>query len=113
MVMNGRTGLRLLILEDDARDAELEAHALRRADPTCVIQVVATRGAFLETLESFLPDVLLSDSGVPGLRSIEALQLLQDHLSSTPLILVCGALDLGSIRCLKAGAADFVFKGDL
>jgi hypothetical protein len=35
--MKERAGLRILILEDDPRDAELEVHALRRVDPACVV----------------------------------------------------------------------------
>src|SRR5258705_8864708 len=108
-----RAGLRILILEDDPRDAELEAHALRRADPACAVQVVDTRGSFTHALESFAPDVILSDSGVPGFHALDALHLLQSNLPSSPLLLVSGTLEQTGTACLKAGAADYVPKADL
>jgi DNA-binding NarL/FixJ family response regulator len=108
-----RAGLRILILEDDPRDAELEAHALRRADPACAVQVVDSRGTFTHALDSFLPDVILSDSGVAGFRALDALHLLQSNLPSSPLLLVSGTLEQTGTECLKAGAADYVPKTDL
>lgn len=108
-----RPGLRILILEGDARDAEIEAQALRDAHPACAVQVVDSRGAFTEALESFAPDVLPSDSSVPGFPVLEALHLLQEHLPPTLLILVCGMLEPAGLQCLKAGAADLVLKGEV
>jgi len=108
-----RAGLRILILEDDPRDAELEAHALRRVDPACVVQVVDSRGSFTHALDSFVPDVILSDSGVAGFRALDALRLLQTNLPSSPLLLVSGTLEQTGTECLKAGAADYVPKTDL
>ncbi len=108
-----RPGLRILILEDDPRDAELEAHALRRADPACAVQVVDSRGTFTHALGSFAPDVILSDSGVTGFRALDALRLLQSNLPSSPLLLVSGTLEQTGTECLKAGAADYVPKTDI
>jgi DNA-binding NarL/FixJ family response regulator len=108
-----RAGLRVLILEDDPRDAELEAHALRRADPACAVQVVDSRGSFTHALDSFAPDVILSDSGVAGFHALDALHLLQSNLPSSPLLLVSGRLEQTGTACLKAGAADYVPKADL
>lgn len=108
-----RPGLRILILEDDPRDAELEAYALRRVDPACVVQVVDSRGTFTHALDSFVPDVILSDSGVAGFRALDALHLLQSNLPSSPLMLVSGTLEQTGTECLKAGAADYVPKAEL
>ena len=100
-----RAGLRILILEADARDAELEAHALRRADPACTVQVVDSRGAVTHALDSFAPDVILSDSGVAGFRALDALRLLQSHLPSSPLLLVSGSLEQTGAECGPPPAA--------
>lgn len=108
-----RVALRILILEDDPRDAELEAHELRRADPACAVQVVDSRGAFTHALDSFVPDVILSDSGVSGFRALDVLHLLQCNLPSSPLLLVSGTLEQTGTECLKAGAADYVSKAEL
>jgi DNA-binding NarL/FixJ family response regulator len=108
-----RAGLRVLILEDDPGDAELEAHVLRHVDPACAVLVVDSRGAFTHALDSFAPDVILSDSGVAGFRALDALHLLQSTLPSSPLVLVSGTREQTGTECLKAGAADFVPKTEL
>jgi DNA-binding NarL/FixJ family response regulator len=113
MLTKERAGLRFLILEDDPHDAELEAYALRRVDPSCAVQVVDSRGSFSHALESFAPDVILSDSGVAGFQALDALHLLQSNRPSSPLLLVSGTLEQTGTACLKAGAADYVPKADL
>ena len=108
-----RQGLRLLLLEEDPRDAEIITDWLRRADPTCTVQVVDTRQGFARSLDSFSPDAVLSDNGGPGFRSLDALELVRAHRPTIPLVLVSGALSPVDTECLKAGAADFVSKTDL
>ena len=108
-----RQGLRLLVLEDDARDADLITRSLARADPTCTVQVVDNRAGFARLLETFLPDAVISDNGSSGLRALDVLELVRSHRPTTPLVLVAGALSQAGVECLKAGAADFVPKADL
>jgi DNA-binding NarL/FixJ family response regulator len=108
-----RQGLRLLLLEDDARDAELITRSLGRADPTCTVQVADTRAGFARLLDTFDPDAVISNNGGPGFRALEALELVRLHRPTIPVVLVSGALSAAGIECLKAGAADFVPKTDL
>ncbi|HKT61756.1 MAG TPA: response regulator transcription factor [Gemmatimonadales bacterium] len=108
-----RQSLRLLLLEDDARDAELIARSLGRADPTCTVQVVDNRAGFTRLLETFGPDAVISNSGGPGFRALDALELVRSHRPTIPVVLVSGALSPAGVECLKAGAADFVPKTDL
>ena len=77
------------------------------------MQVVDSRGAFTHALDSFAPEVILSDSGVAGFHALDALHLLQSNLPSSPLLLVSGALEQTGTACLKAGAADYVPKTEL
>jgi DNA-binding NarL/FixJ family response regulator len=74
---------------------------------------VDSRGAFTHALDSFAPEVILSDSGVAGFHALDALHLLQSNLPSSPLLLVSGALEQTGTACLKAGAADYVPKTEL
>jgi DNA-binding NarL/FixJ family response regulator len=108
-----RQGLRLLVLEDDARDAELITRSLGRADPSCTVQVADTRAGFVRLLETFGPDAVISDHGGPGFRSLEALELVRSQRPTIPVVLVSGALSPAGVECLKAGAADFVPKTEL
>lgn len=108
-----RQGLRLLLLEDDAREAELITRSLEREDPTCTVQVADTRAGFARLLDTFGPDAVILNNGGPGLRALEALELVRAHRPTIPVVLVSGALSPASVECLKAGAADFVLKTDL
>ncbi len=58
------SGLRVLLLEDDQRDAELIVHAVRAAVPDGMVRLVDTRPEFVRTLDEFVPDVILSDHAV-------------------------------------------------
>ena len=73
------TRARILILEDEAWDAE-RAQSLGTSaglDFTCV--VVATKALFMEKLDSFRPDVILSDYHLPGFSGAAALAIAQER----------------------------------
>src|SRR4051812_11845152 len=68
-------GLRVILLEGDAEDAELVIHALEAAEPGCTVLRVDSRSAFTRALETFGPDVILSDHGVAGFSALDAFRL--------------------------------------
>ncbi len=106
-------GLRVLLLEQDNRDAELVAHALRRAHPGCSVLRVDSEAAFLDALGAFGPDVVLSNHGVSRFGAFEALCLVQARRPEVPFLLVSSTFEQTALQCLKNGAADFVRKSDL
>ncbi|NJM25366.1 MAG: hypothetical protein HC859_07645 [Bacteroidia bacterium] len=69
------TGLRILMLEDLEDDAGLIERELKRAKMFFTFQRVDTRDEFIEALDTFHPDVILSDHAMPQFNSIEALKL--------------------------------------
>lgn len=106
--------IRILMLEDEAEAAEINARALSKAGLVCHTQRVATRQAFLEALDAFRPDLVLADFKLPGFDGGEALRLLRERHPEIPFILVTGALsDDAAAELIKAGAADFVLKDRL
>jgi DNA-binding NarL/FixJ family response regulator len=107
------SGLRILLLEDDSRDAELIAHALREAVPGSVVRQVDTRTEFVRTLDEFVPDVILSDHAVADFNVLDAFRLAQSRAPGSPFILVSGVFEQRASECLQAGASDFVPKGEL
>lgn len=107
-------GLRVLLLEDDAADAELEARALTAAgfDVTC--DRVDSEAAFIACLDAVTYDVILSDYRLPSFNGLRALETLRQRGLDVPFILVSGALgEEKAIECLKLGATDYVLKGRL
>ena len=105
--------LRVLLLEDDPRDAELIVHAVREVAPHTSVRLVDSRTEFLRTLDEFVPDVILSDHAVADFNVLEAFRLAQSHAPGSPFILVSGLFEERASECLHAGAADFVPKSEL
>jgi PAS domain S-box-containing protein len=110
------TTLRLLILEDDPRDAELMVAALEGAGHVCRWDRVETQADFLARLAPQPPDydLILADYNLPSLDALTALQLFLRKDLDLPFILVSGTLgELTAIEALKMGAADYVLKSHL
>jgi signal transduction histidine kinase len=111
---NMQRKLKILFLEDVADDAGLVERVLRREGWSFVHTRVDTRDAFITALEEFVPDVILSDHGLPQFNSIEALRLCREYGLSVPFILVTGTVsEEFAVTCLKQGADDYVLKSNL
>jgi DNA-binding NarL/FixJ family response regulator len=105
--------LRVLLLEDDPRDADLVTHALERLDTRCTVLRVDSRQAFAAALDTFTPDVVLSDHAIADFNALDALRLTQARFPEAPFLLVAGAFDQSTTECLRSGATDFIRKSDL
>lgn len=106
--------LRILMLEDREEDAALVDRILQREKFSFTRIRVDTRDEFAEALDSFKPDVILSDHALPQFNSIEALKICQSKKSQAPFILVTGAVsEEFAVNCLKRGADDYVLKSNL
>lgn len=105
--------LRVLLLEDDPRDAELVTYALEHLAPRCTVLRVDSQQAFASALDTFVPDVILSDHGMADFNALEALRLAQARLPEAPFLLVAGAFEQTTSACLRSGASDFIRKSDL
>lgn len=106
-------GLKVLLLEDDPRDAELIVDAVQDAAPETAVRLVDSRTEFVRTLDEFTPDVILSDHAVADFNVLDAFRLAQSRAPGSPFILVSGLFEQQASECLQAGAADFVPKSEL
>src|SRR6202171_3713529 len=103
--------VRVLILEDNAADAELIRHELNRSGLATVTERVESEHEFVSALEDFSPNVVLSDHSLGTFDALSALALLHSILPTTPLILVTGALNSeATVACIRAGAEDLILK---
>jgi signal transduction histidine kinase len=105
--------LRLLLVEDSDDDAALVTHELRRGGykPECLR--VQTRDAFQSALARDW-DIIISDHSLPGYSGLKALEDLRASGKDIPFILVSGTVgEAGAVAAMKAGAHDYVLKGDL
>lgn len=106
--------LKILLLEDNPDDAELVRHVLSRNEVCFTVQCVDTRDEFGDAIVQFRPDVILSDHGLPGFNSNEALKMAIKARPSTPFILVTGTVnDEYAISCIREGADDYLLKSNL
>ena len=105
---------RILIVEDNPHDYTLAQREIRRALDSCVFERVETRQEYLDALESFQPDVILCDYSLPSFDGMTALTLARQQASFTPLIIWTGAMSEDeAVKCIKAGAANYVIKDNL
>ena len=106
--------LRVLILEDSPTDAELVKRELGKTEIVFTSKWVDNRNAFSQELENFAPDIVLSDYTMPQFNGMEAIELVNKHHPSIPVIIVTGSInEETAVECMKAGAADYVLKESL
>jgi DNA-binding NtrC family response regulator len=102
---------RILIVEDEAWDAELAQRLLTSAGLSLTAVVVDNRASFTEQLAAFRPDVILSDYHLPGFTGRDALKIAQEHYPDIPFIIWSGVLgDEAAVELIKQGATDYVLK---
>lgn len=106
--------VRILLLEDSRVDAEIIARELGRSEMQIVLERVDSAESFTAALDSFAPDVVLSDHALAQFDSQTALETLRAICPATPFIIVTGA-QLGAVTSasIRAGADDVVFKTHL
>ena len=109
-----KSNLRVLMLEDDSADADLVSRALQRDGFEVDRKVVQTRDAFIQEIQASHYDIVLADYGLPQWCGIDALEVLRQLRLDIPVILVTGSLgELTAVECIKQGAADYVLKDQL
>jgi signal transduction histidine kinase len=106
--------LRILMLEDIIEEAGLIERVLKKAKLPFVSMRVDGPDEFVGALDSFNPDVVLSDHALPQFNSIEALKLCRTRGLMIPFILVTGTVsEEFAVNCLKQGVDDYILKNNL
>lgn len=102
----------LALIEDDDNDEFFVTRALRQAGVEATISVAHNRSEFLALLNDRAPDLVISDSSVPGLSALDALQLLKAHSPQSDFILSSGTLDPTNVNTLLTAGALSCFSKD-
>jgi PAS domain S-box-containing protein len=103
--------LRILLLEDDAGDAELIRELLEAGHVVGEVTRVDTRAAFEAALKDAAVDLILADYKLPSFDGISALKLAVAARPDVPFIFVSGTVGEDvAIEALKIGATDYVLK---
>ena len=108
------TPLKVLLVEDDPLDAELNIVNLEAEGFKCDWQRVQTEKGLVAALKNDKFDILLVDYNLPGFDGLRALNIAADFALDIPVIFVTGNLKTElAIESIKAGAVDFVHKDRL
>lgn len=103
--------IHILMLEDDAADAELTKFALRKGGLHYSLARVETKEQYLQGLDERRPALILSDYSLPGFNGHDALNIARQQCPETPFIFVTGTMgEEVAIETLKSGATDYVLK---
>jgi diguanylate cyclase (GGDEF)-like protein/PAS domain S-box-containing protein len=106
-----RDSLKVLLIEDRPEDAELLAREMRLRGLKVTTKRVDSAPQVEEALQSFEPDLVLSDYTLPGFHGVDALEIVQRYRPDTPFIFVSGTIgEERAIQALKQGASDYVLK---
>jgi PAS domain S-box-containing protein len=107
--------LHILMLEDEPMDAELNIAQLQLIEEyNCIVQLVSTKEAYLQALQSKCPDIILSDYNIVQYNGLEALRDLRSINPLIPFIFVTGAInEETAVGTIKEGAWDYVVKDRL
>jgi two-component system cell cycle sensor histidine kinase/response regulator CckA len=106
--------LRVLCVEDVEDDCLLTIRTLEKSGVSLTWQRVTTRPEFLKALATVAWDVVLSDHALPEFSSGDARKLLGELGLDLPFIIVSGTIgEEQAVESMRAGAHDYVLKGNL
>jgi two-component system cell cycle sensor histidine kinase/response regulator CckA len=109
-----RDPLRLLLVEDSPTDAKLVILALEKAGRAVAFERVDTREAMRSALARQTWDVVVSDWSMPNFSAPAALALLKELAIDLPFIISSGTVgEEHAVEAMRAGAHDYVLKGNL
>jgi len=106
--------LKILHLEDSATDSEIVLRLLKKEGFNFESRLVMTRQAFLDALQNFNPDIIISDNSLPQFNAREALEIVNKSFRGIPFILVTGTVsEEFAATIIKLGADDYILKDRL
>lgn len=113
--MTGRSDpVRIVLVEDSELDAELIVDELLRDGIKVISHRVEHELAFVDALERFEPDVILSDLSMPEFSGYRALTIARASKPSIPFLFVSGTIgEDAAVEALHRGAIDYVLKHNL
>ncbi len=102
---------KVLIVEDVPSDADLAEREVSKVLSSRTFKRVETREAFIEALQEFQPDLIISDYQMPSFNGMAALKITLELTPQIPFIMHTGSMNEDfAVECMKAGATDYVIK---
>lgn len=106
--------LRILIVEDSERDAELLLAELERCGLAVEHERVWSADGLEVALDSDRWDGVVSDHAMPGFSGLDALSIVRSRERYLPFIIVSGAIsEHTAVEAMRLGANDYILKSSL
>lgn len=109
-----KTPLRVLIVEDSEFDAHMMVNILRKGGYDPQFERVETSEQMKAALATKPWQVILADYNLPDFNALAALKIAQESELDLPFIIVSGGIGEDvAVEAMKAGAHDYLMKGNL
>jgi PAS domain S-box-containing protein len=106
--------LKILIIDDNAVEAEILQELLLKEKMNCSFQLAMDKNEFIHALDSFQPDLILFDNALPKFYATEALSIIKERALLVPFILITGTVsEEFAATIIKLGADDYILKNRL
>ena len=106
--------LHILLVEDSEDDALLLIRYIQRNGFEVIFNRVIDRATMIESLQWQSWDIVIADYALPTFSGLAALEILKERKIDIPFIIVSGTIGEDvAVQAMKAGAHDYVMKGNL
>ncbi|WP_308821687.1 response regulator [Pseudomonas japonica] len=106
--------LKLLLIEDSNRDAELTLFALERSGLRLEPHLAYHHGDVAQLLDAHTFDLILSDVVLPGSSGEQVLAIARQKAPLVPFIFISGVFgEEHAVKMMREGATDYVLKQSL
>lgn len=85
---------RILLVDDSRDDAELVGIELAHGGIDAELRCVDSEVSLMDALESFAPQLVLSDMRMPGFCGLRAIELVREHAPAAWFVFLSGDSDL-------------------
>ncbi len=106
--------IRILMVEDNDLDAGLIIERLGKDGIRVEARRVDDESAFVDAVDRFAPDIVISDLALPAFSGLRALDLARERMPEVPFIFVSRAMgEEAAVDAVRRGATDYVSKNNL
>jgi DNA-binding NtrC family response regulator len=113
---NKKTSFTILLVEDQATDAELMLHAIEKADLKALegnieLVVRASAEGALAALNEVPVDLVLTDMMLPGISGLDLVSQIQELDRNLPVLVVTRVNEVpAAVDAMRRGAYDYILK---
>lgn len=111
MIINESKIYKILFVEDVKEDVKLAERFLKSEGLNFNYELVDCEQDLIEKLNSFLPDIIITDFFMPGYDGLKVIEKVKQLAPNIPVIVFTGSInEETAVKCIKAGAVDYVIK---